>query len=207
MEKKLIDEWLKVRYNWNYGSGSGDGSGDGSGSGFGSSYGFGYKLKKYNEHYIFAIDQTPTIITNIRNNIAKGFIVSNDLTLQKTFVAKQGNLFAHGSTAKEAVQSLQKKFFANMDIDEKIKEFKKQFNKQDKYKGSLFFDWHNHLTGSCLQGRKAFIKEKSLSLEKDYTVKEFLSIVKGAYGWGILKKLVEYYDYEEKNKYGGKRKC
>ena len=196
MEKKLIEEWVKISYGY--------GSGYGSGSGFGGNL----RLKKYNEHYAFPIDGITTIITNIKNNIAKGFIINDDLTLQKTFVAKHGNLFAHGSTVREAIQSLQSKIFANMNPREKIEEFKKQFNKQDKYKGSLFFDWHNLLTGSCLQGRNTFIQTKGLSLEKDYTVKEFLEIVKGAFGWSVLKELVKYYDYEEKNKInGGKRKC
>ena len=223
MEKKLIEKWLKVNNGDGYGSGYGDGFGYSSGSGFGDGYGsgdgsgygygfgyssgyvfdsgdgsgfgygFGYGLKKYNKDYIFKIDNIQTIIKNIKKNIAKGFIVNDDLTLQKTYIAKGNNLFAHGKTIHEAMQSLQEKIFETMDIEEKIEEFKNKFNKKDKYKGTLFFEWHHHLTGSCLQGRENFVKSNNLDVEKEYTVKEFLEIVKNAYGWKYLKELEEYY--------------
>lgn len=199
----LLGTESKCIYGYGFGNGCGNGHENGCGSGSGSIFG----LKEYNKHYIFLIDGIATIITNIRNNIAKGFIIDGYLNSHKTYIAKYNDLFAHGSTIREAVQGLQRKIFVNMSSRERIEGFKKQFNKQDKYKGSLFFDWHNRLTGSCLQGREYFVRAKGLSLEKDYTVKEFLEIAEGAFGWSILKELVEYYNYEEKNKYGGKRKC
>lgn len=175
MEKKLIEEWLKVEVNSDF------------------DFDFGDGLKKYNEHYIFIIDGISTIITNIKGNVAKGFILNQDLTLEKTFIVKGNNMFAHGSTIKEAMQSLQEKIFEDMDIEEKIEEFKKQFSKTDKYKGTLFFEWHHYLTGSCLQGRNNFIKNNNLDVEKEYTVKEFLNIVKGAFGWENLEELEDHY--------------
>ena len=180
MEKKLIEEWLKLE------TGSGDGDGSGSGDGDG--------LQKYNDHYIFAIDGIPTIITNIKGNVAKGFIVKQDLTLEKTWIAKGHNYFAHGSTLKEALQSLEEKIFADLDTESKIAEFKKLFIKSKTYKGTEYFKWHNLLTGSCLQGRHSFVKENNLDLEKEYTPLEFLNIVKGAFGWSVLKDLVQYYE-------------
>ena len=179
MEKKLIEEWLKLEFG--YGSGSGSGYGDGSG------------LQKYNNHYIFLIDNLPTIFTNIKGNVAKGFIVNKDLTLEKTWIAKGHNYFAHGSTLKEALQSLEEKIFANLDTESKLAEFKKLFVKGKTYKGTEYFKWHNLLTGSCLQGRNYFVKEKNLDLKKEYTPLEFLNIVKGAFGWSVLKDLVQYY--------------
>ena len=232
MEKKLIEEWLKVELISGFGSGDGsgfgycdgsgfgygDGSGFGSGSGFGygSGYGegsgfgdgFGYGegsgfgsgdgdgLKKYNQDYIFKIDGINTIIKHIKGNIAKGFILNNDLTLQKTYIAKGQNLFAHGSTIREANESLQNKIFEKLNIEEKIKEFKKIFKKDEKYKGTDYFKWHNLLTGSCLQGRYNFVSENNLDLEKEYSVAEFLKIVKDSYGWSILKDLEKDYKGE-----------
>ena len=235
MEKKLIEEWLKVNNGYGYGSGygdgygSGDGYGDGYGSGYGDGYGDGYGsgdgdgygdgygsgygygsgsgygsgdgsgygsgdgLKKYNKDIIYEIDNIQTIIKNIKGNIAKGFIVNDDLTLEKTYIAKENNLFAHGKTIHEAMQFLQEKIFETMNIEEKIEEFKNKFNKKDKYKGTLFFEWHHHLTGSCLQGRENFVKSNNLDVEKEYTVKEFLEIVKNAYGWDYLEELEKYY--------------
>ena len=209
MEKKLIEEWLKLESGYGYGSGSGSGygsgsgsgsgSGDGSGSGSGSGYGYGSGdgsgdgLQKYNNHYIFSIDNLPTIITNIKGNVAKGFIVNKDLTLEKTWIAKGHNYFAHGSTLKEALQSLEEKIFANLDTESKLAEFKKLFVKGKTYKGNEYFKWHNLLTGSCLQGRINFVEEKNLDLEKEYTPLEFLNIVKYAFGWSVLKELVKDY--------------
>lgn len=231
MEKKLIEEWLKVdngngsSYGFgdgsgsgsSYGFGSGDGigfgsgsgsgfgfgfgSGDGFGSGFGSGdgngsgYGYGNGISKYNNHYVFIIDNISTIITSIHGNVAKGFILNKNLTLEKIFVAKGNNKFAHGKTLKEAVADLQEKIFDDLDIEEKIQMFNKQFNRVDKYSGEEFYKWHHILTGSCTAGRDNFVRENNLDLKKLYTVDEFIKITKDSYGGNIIKKLCE----EKKN--------
>lgn len=74
---KRIKEFLNV----GSGYGSGYGFGSGCGSGFGDGYGDGYGVKKVNNHDIYIVDDTPTIITALFNNYAKGYIVGNDLTL------------------------------------------------------------------------------------------------------------------------------
>lgn len=199
MEKKLIEEWLKVDNGSGYGSGSGDGSGYGFGSGFGSGSGygsgfgsgFGDGISKYNNHYVFIIDNISTIITSIHGNVAKGFILNKNLTLEKTFVAKGNNKFAHGKTLKEAVADLQEKIFDDLDIEEKIEMFNKQFNRVEKYSGEEFYKWHHILTGSCTAGRDNFVRENNLDLKKLYTVDEFIKITKDSYGGNIIKKLCE----------------
>ena len=223
MEKKLIEEWLKVDNGFGYGYGSGFGFGDASGSsygfgdasgsgssygfgdasGSGSSYGSGYGsgsgygngISKYNNHYVFIIDNISTIITSIHGNVAKGFILNKNLTLEKTFVAKGNNKFAHGKTLKEAVADLQKKIFDDLDIEEKIEMFNKQFNRVEKYSGEEFYKWHHILTDSCTAGRDNFVRENNLDLKKLYTVDEFIKITKDSYGGNIIKKLCE----EKKN--------
>ena len=186
---------------YGYGDGSGDGSGYGSGDGYGYGYGdgygygygYGYGIKKYNDHYVFSIDRVQTIITKIKGNIAKGYYLRSDFTLVSTFVAKGQGYFAHGQTVREAVESLEEKIFENLDFEEKIKVFKSTFDSNTKYKGTLFFEWHHKLTGSCLQGRNEFVKEHNLDLNKEYTVKEFLEIIKNSYGWSKIKELEDYY--------------
>ena len=243
MEKKLIEEWLKVdngngsSYGFGDGSGSGSsyGSGDGNGSGFGSGFGSGYGIgfgsgsgsgdgngsgygngngsgygsgdgngsgygygngiSKYNNHYVFIIDNISTIITSIHGNVAKGFILNKNLTLEKIFVAKGNNKFAHGKNLKEAVADLQEKIFDDLDIEEKIEMFNKQFNRFDKYIGEEFYKWHHILTDSCTAGRDNFVRENNLDLKKLYTVDEFIKITKDSYGGNIIKKLCE----EKKN--------
>ena len=215
MEKKLIEEWLKVDNGDGYGSGSSYGYASGSGSSYGYGYGFGDAsgsgygfgdasgsgsgygdgISKYNNHYVFIIDNISTIITSIHGNVAKGFILNKNLTLEKTFVAKGNNKFAHGKTLKEAVADLQKKIFDDLDIEEKIEMFNKQFNRVEKYSGEEFYKWHHILTDSCTAGRDNFVRENNLDLKKLYTVDEFIKITKDSYGGNIIKKLRE----EKKN--------
>lgn len=181
-----------------YGYGSGDGYGDGSGSDYGADYGYnyssGYGISKINNLNVYRIDDVATIITNVKGNVAKGFILRVDLTLEPCFIAKGNNLFAHGSTIKEAVKSLQDKIFENLPVEERINEFTKHFKKDKKYKGSIFFEWHNKLTGSCEMGRKSFVENNGLSLEDEYTVKQFIALTKNSYGGEIIRKLEKYYE-------------
>ena len=182
------------------GSGYGSGSGDGSGSGYGS--GSGEKLKKLKGYDIYYIDKVPTIITAILGNYAKGFTVGGEYQLNDCFIAKDelSGYFAHGSTLKKAQEALQDKITNNMTPEEKINAFCKAFNKDEKYKGTEFFKWHNILTGSCLFGRNQFIKDKGLSLEDDYTVDEFISLVELEYGSNIIKELKVAINNGDKNK-------
>ena len=202
-------------YGYDYGYGSGDGSGSGNGFGLGSGYGDGYGngygngdgsgtgfgfgsnkrtgIVQINNMYVFKIDGLPTIITKVRENIAKGFLLDDDLTLTPCFIAKQNNLFAHGVTLRAAINSLQVKLFGKKPVNERIDLFMKKFKLGEKYKGTLFFDWHEYLTGSCLEGRKHFIRNNNLSLDNEYTVEEFIKLTENSYGKEIIKKLKKAY--------------
>ena len=187
---------------YGYGSGSGSGSGDGSGSGYGYSYGDGsgygygdgYKLIKINGDLVFYIDDTPTIFDHIHENVAKGKIINEDTFQSKEcYIVKDNGYFAHGETLGKALADLQEKIFDNMDVDEKINQFRNKFNNKDKYLGTEFFSWHHILTGSCLAGRNNFIASKNYSLNDTYTVKEFIEICENAYGGEIIKQLKKFY--------------
>ena len=86
---KRIKEFLNVRSG--YGSGNGNGDGDG----------YGYGVKKVNNHDIYIVDDTPTIITALFDNYAKGFIVGNDLRLNLA-ISQKAEAFLH--TAKRSVK-------------------------------------------------------------------------------------------------------
>ena len=180
-------------YGWGYGSGDGLGYGSGYGSGAGS--GYDEKLIKLKGYDIFYIDEVPTVIINIKNNYAKGFMVGSNYQLTPCYVAKDEytNLFAHGKTLKDAVSSLQEKVYRDMPEEERIKAFTDNFKPNKAYKGTEYFKWHNILTGSCLMGREQFIKDNDLNLNANYTVNEFISIVEYAYGCEIIKKLKKIY--------------
>ena len=201
MEKELILKWINgsgYGYGDGYGYGYGDGSGYGYGSGSGDGYGYGdgEKLIKLQGYDVFYIDQMPTIITSIKGNYAKGYIVSDDYQLTPCYVAKDEytNLFAHGATLKEAVSSLQEKVYKDMSEEDRIKAFTDNFKPNKAYKGTEFFKWHNILTGSCLMGREQFVKDKGIDLNAEYTVLEFIRIVENSYGGGTIKRLKKYYE-------------
>ncbi len=172
-----------------YGSGYGSGSGTGSGSGYGYGYDSAEGIKKINGYEVYQIDFTPTIITHLKGNIAKGFIFNKDFTFKKCYVIKHNNLFAHGETLHEARKALEEKIFQDMDVDEKIEMFLKKFKPNEKYKGSVFFDWHHKLTGSCDLGRKHFVQNNNLSLDDKYSVDDFIKLTKNSYGKEIVEQL------------------
>lgn len=126
------------------------------------------------------------------NNVAKGYILNDDLTLEPCYIAKGNNLFSHGATLKEATDALQDKIFQYSDPEEKIDTFLSEVEYDKKYPAKFFYDWHHRLTGSCEMGRKDFASRNGIDLEKDlFTVAEFIDITEDAYGGEIIKKLKE----------------
>ncbi len=186
---------------YGYGSGDGDGSGDGSGDGYGdgdgsgdgSGYGsgYGYGIKTFNGDKVYIIDDIPTIIKHVHDNVAKGYILNDDFTLTETFVAKRNGKFAHGETLHEAFASLQEKLYDDSTEEERLEAFKKHF--QDftkKVSAKELFHWHHVLTGSCKQGRLSFCANKGIDIDNDtYTVHEFIELTQYSYGGDIIRKL------------------
>lgn len=185
-------------YGYGYGDGSGSGYGDGYGYGDGSGYGSG--IEEINHQRVYKIDDVPTIITHMHGNVAKGYILESSLKIKPCFIAKQNNLFAHGESLKEAIGSLQDKLFENLSVEERIDMFMQEFEHNKKYKGSIFFDWHNKLTGSCLLGRDTFVSNHQLSLDDEYTVDEFIELTINDYGKEIIRRLQSQWNERKKNK-------
>lgn len=189
-----------------YGNGSGYGDGKGNGYGYGSGYGDGYGggngkgygVKSINGMTVYKVDSLPTVFTSVHGNIAKGMILGGGLKLSPCFIVRGHGYFAHGETLKEAQTALESKIFDNMDIEEKIAEFKKQFNVTDRYPVRNFYDWHNKLTGSCEMGRKAFAESRGIDIDNDFmTVAEFIKITKDSYGGEVIRQLEESYEEEK----------
>ena len=195
-------------YSRYYGFGyiCGDGVGNGSGSGYGYGQGIGsgscdesgegsgisvMNIKTFKGHIVDYIDSVPTIITNIHNNVASGFIIGFDMTLIPCYVAKAGNYFAHGKTLKDAVKDAEAKEVREMPIEERIEKFIEVFGSLDsEHTGKEFYDWHHILTGSCRMGRDKFCKENGIDLTKKYSVRYFLNITKNSYGGDIIKRII-----------------
>lgn len=174
---------------YGYGNGSGYGSGDGSGDG--SIYGSGSGIKSFNGEFVYLIDGIQTIISNIKGNLAKGFILNSDLTLSPCYICKNDKYFAHGETLKEARQALQKKIFENMDTEEVIERFLSTFEKEKKYPAKDFYEWHHYLTGSCEMGRRSFMRDRNITFDDMYTVDEFIALCEDSYGSETIKELKE----------------
>ena len=134
----------------------------------------------------------PTVIEKVHFNLAKGFTINSDLTVSPCFVCKGENKFAHGATFAEAMKALQDKIFEDMDTEEKIEAFLKEFKPGVKYAARLFYEWHHKLTGSCEFGRNSFIKNHGIDLENGmYTIQEFIEYTKNDYGGEIIRQLEE----------------
>ena len=174
-------------YGSGYGSGNGSGNCDESGEGSGVSV---MNIKTFKGYIVDYIDGVPTIITNIHNNVAIGFIIGFDMTLIPCYVAKAGNYFAHGKTLKDAVKDAEAKEMGEMPIEERIEKFIEVFGSMDsEHMGEEFYDWHHILTGSCRMGRDQFCKENGIDLTKKYSVRYFLNITKNSYGGEVIKQI------------------
>ena len=177
-----------------YGYGYGDG--DGNGNGYVDSYGNGFDydcndITFIDGHSVYMVDGIPTIITNAKRNLAKGFMLNIDLTTTPCYIAKCGNTFAHGETLTCARKVLQDKLFDNMSEEERIDVFLNTFNTTDKYPAKLFYNWHHRLTLSCEMGRQAFVKNHSIDLDNDvFTVREFCELCKNDYGNSVIRKIL-----------------
>ena len=178
---------------YGYGNGNGNGNGDEDGSGDGCGCGSGSGIKIFNNQNVYRIDNIATIISSIRNNIAKGFILQSDFTLTPCYVVKQDNYFSHGLTLKEAFESLQEKLYQNESLEERIIKFKNKFvDFKAKYPASELFIWHNILTGSCKMGRESFVKDHNINIQTDtFTIYEFIELTKGSYNGENIKLLLE----------------
>ena len=91
---------LSIGYGYGDGSGRGYGIGDGDGD---ISYNcYNKDIKVFNGHIVDYVNNIPTIITQVYGNIAYGYIVKKDLTLEPHFIAKVGSSFGLSKTIKDA---------------------------------------------------------------------------------------------------------
>ena len=195
MEDVKLSEKVRAFLVVDTGYGYGDGSGSGSGSGYGYGDGYGYGgLSEINGRKVYLVDGVPTVFESVHGNAAKGFILQSDLTMTRCYVVKGNNLFAHGDDLHKAMAALRDKMFEDMPGEERIAEFIRAHPDKDRaYPNQDLFDWHHRLTGSCMAGRNAFVKDHGLSLEGETSVADFISLTENAYGGETIRKLEEAY--------------
>lgn len=175
-------------YGYGTGSCSGYGDGTGDGSGYGSVLDDG--VKEVNGDTVYRVDGVNTIIKSVRDNIAQGFVLQNDLTLKPCYIVKEQCVFAHGDTLHDAFTALQEKLYDDSTEEERIEAFRKKFPEYDTpYPNRDLFAYHHVLTGSCRMGRESFCKDKGIDLNDTTTVREFVNMTKDSYGSYIISKL------------------
>lgn len=181
-----------------YTFGQGDGFGSARGGGFANGHGNAYTspkldISRFNGETVFHIDYTPTVIRQVRGNVARGYILSDDMSLRPCFIVKQGDTFAHGTTLHRAVQALQAKLYDCSTEEERLQAFRRRFpDFSASYPASELFHWHHILTGSCRQGRELFCASREIDLEKDrFTIYQFIKLTGNSYGGETVRKLLE----------------
>ena len=188
-----------------YSNGSGNCFGDGYGCGVGGCGGSysGKGVKELNGDNVHLIDGIQTIIKSVHGNIAQGFILKSDLTLQPCYIVKEQNYFAHGDTLHDAFTSLQEKLerlYDESTEEERIEAFVKKFPDYDMpYPNRDLFAYHNVLTGSCRMGRESFCKDKGINLDGSTTVRDFVFLTKDSYGSEIIRRLPQAYGVNGQN--------
>lgn len=159
---------------------------------YGYGYGYGNGILSINNQKIYLIDRVQTILTSIKNDVAQGFILECDLTLNPCYIVRNDYHYSHGITLKEALESLNEKTLLSLPIEKRIESFKKEFKDFNlKQKALSLYNWHFKLTGSCKMGRDSFIQTHNINLEKDkFSVNEFIKLTKDSYGGDIIKQLL-----------------
>ena len=179
-------------YGYGYGEGCGEGNGDGNGNGCGEGCGEGYGLKSVNGVELNDIDGVPTGIYRSHGNVAKGFILQG-FAVKPCYIVRDGDVFAHGKTLKDAEEALRSKVMESMDEDEAISKFVEHFKPKTLYKNSEFFEWHHYLTGSCRMGRENFCENNGVDLNGESTPEYFIALTEHSFGGGTIAKLKRYY--------------
>ena len=141
------------------------------------------KAKRYLDFDVYDIDGLDTIIYSVRDNIARGALLKQDLTLEDCYIAKDGRYFAHGDTIEEARDNL---MFKVMRRD------KSRFEKMtldDVLPLKEAIQCYRVITGACSLGVKMFCSE--IKLKDEYSIREIIAITSKAYGGNTFKKFFE----------------
>lgn len=178
-------------YGFSDGSGRGDGSGDGCGRGDGEGRG----IEKINGMTIHDIDDVPTIIVSVKNNVAKGYTIRHNTALVPCYVARVHGFYGHGETKEEAYAAAQHKYDENRPMEDRIEDVVKVCPSLDAVvPNKVLYEIHHTLTGSCEYGRDEFAKAHDIDVENgSMTMRDFIDLTRTAYGGEVIDKLERAY--------------
>lgn len=101
-------------------------------------------------------------------------------TKRDCFVAKKGNLYAHGNSLREAIEDVNFKYLqTNFNIDEIVKEIKET--------QIMSVNHFRLLTGACRSGCKNFLDENNIE-KRELPLIEAIDLIRGRFGWSKISK-------------------
>lgn len=146
---------------------------------------------------VYDCDGIPTILVNIHNNYAFGYVVSRNGTFEPCYIAKINGYYAHGKTLKEARKEARNKSIQAVPLKKRFERFISKYPFLDcVIPNKELSKWHNYLTDSCLFGREIFAKDNSINMDDSMSVKDFLelTIKDGVFGNETMKELKKMYE-------------
>lgn len=144
------------------------------------------KIKTLPENYILSwqngkyrlIDGILSEIVEKRGNVFKVRIAGEKAI---SYIIKDGDIYSHGKTIKEARESLLYK------ISDRDKSKYKNFTFNTKMSMREAIGMYRIITGACEAGTRHFVENVLTDKKESYTVKEVLDLTKGQYGNKVLR--------------------
>ncbi len=143
---------------------------------------FYYSEDKENEYII--VDNILSKVISRKGNVLK---VINYYKDKESYIIKDGDLYSHGETIKEARESLIYKISSRDTSVYKDLTLDSVLTKDECIK------LYRVITGACESGTKYFVSKQDPSKVKDkYSIKELIDLTEGQYGNSELKKYFKF---------------
>lgn len=202
-----VEDYTVTEWSNGDGVGGGEGMGKACGGVVLDGIGLGSKaldsehlegLYKYDGHVVYHLDNLPVILYTVIGNAAYGALIKPDMTIEKGIIARYGNSYAFAPKARDAYNAARelsiKRGWEHFEKDPVAFMLKNYPDPDMLVDRKVLLELHNVLTGSCIDGRKDFIKENNISLEGTMTLRDFFQLCKYTFGREILAKVAAAYD-------------
>lgn len=200
VEEYYIKEWS---------NGTGYGDGEGSGRACGGNVHLGIcitekpntnnlkSLVSYCGHPVYHIEDMSVILYNVVGKAAYAALILPDLSIKKGILVRYGNSFAFAEHAKEAFEKA-KELSTKRGWELVISNTQEYMlsvypNVDNEYSVKDLLTLHNLLTGSCAEGREAFIKEHHIDTNSTATLRTFFEYSKYAFGKESIAEVAKLY--------------
>ena len=136
----------------------------------------------YNREPHIIADSILSKIISQKGNVYK---VINHGETKQSYLIKNGEIYSHGATIKEARESL---IYKIGDID---KSEYKELTLESILTHNEVIQMYRIITGACESGVRSFVESNKSNIKKKYTIKDILELTKGSYGHETLNKFLK----------------